>query len=229
MPGWDGYAVGTRLRQRFDTQVQVDNDVNIMAAGEHMRCWPGSRPLLFVKVATGIGCGIVTEGHVHRGAQGAAGDIGHIRVPGYDDVVCGCGNVGCLEAVASGRALAARLTALGLPANNSRDVVRHVRDGTPEAVTAVRQAGRDIGTVLATAVNLFNPGIIVIGGDMAQADEALLAGIREVVYQRSTPLATRAIRIVKSVLGDRAGVIGASVIAIESILEPTAIDLALAT
>jgi predicted NBD/HSP70 family sugar kinase len=150
-------------------------------------------------------------------------------VPGYDDVVCGCGNVGCLEAVASGGALAARLTALGLPATNSRDVVRHVRDGTPEAVSAVRQAGRDIGTVLATAVNLFNPGIIVIGGDMAQADEALLAGIREVVYQRSTPLATRAIRIVKSALDDRAGVIGAAVIAIESILEPTAIDLALAT
>jgi predicted NBD/HSP70 family sugar kinase len=229
MPGWDGYEVATRLRERFGTRVLVDNDVNIMAVGEHWSCWPGSPHLLFVKVATGIGCGIVTEGHVHRGAQGAAGDIGHIRVPGYDDVVCGCGNVGCLEAVASGGALAARLTALGLPATNSRDVVRHVRDGTPEAVSAVRQAGRDIGTVLATAVNLFNPGIIVIGGDMAQADEALLAGIREVVYQRSTPLATRAIRIVKSALDDRAGVIGAAVIAIESILEPTAIDLALAT
>ena len=227
MPGWDGYNVADRLRERYGTPVLVDNDVNIMAAGEHWTEWRTSPHLLFVKVATGIGCGIITDGRIHRGAQGAAGDIGHIRVPGYDGVVCHCGNTGCLEAVASGSALAARLTATGLEAKNSREVVRHVRHGSGEAVTAVRQAGREIGTVLAAAVNFFNPNVIVIGGDMAHADEALLAGIREVIYQRSTPLATRAIRIVRSSLDDRAGIIGAAVMAIETILEPAAIDRAL--
>jgi predicted NBD/HSP70 family sugar kinase len=92
----------------------------------------------------------------------------------------------------------------------------------------VRQAGREIGAVLAAAVNFFNPDVIVIGGDMAHADEALLAGIREVVYQRSTPLATRAIRLVRSTLDDRAGIVGAAVMAIETILEPAAVDRALA-
>jgi predicted NBD/HSP70 family sugar kinase len=227
MPGWDGYNVAERLRGRYGTPVLVDNDVNIMAAGEHWSQWRTSPYLLFVKVATGIGCGIITDGRIHRGAQGAAGDIGHVRVAGHDDVVCHCGNTGCLEAVASGSALAARLTALGLEAANSREVVRHVRHGSGHAVTAVRQAGREIGTVLAAAVNFFNPDVIVIGGDMAHADEALLAGIREVIYQRSTPLATRAIRIVRSSLDDRAGVIGAAVMAIETILEPAAIDRAL--
>ena len=153
MPGWDGYDVAARLRRRYQASVLIDNDVNIMATGEHRSRWHDSPHLLFVKVATGIGCGIITDGHIHRGAQGAAGDIGHIRVPGYDDIICGCGNVGCLEAVASGRALAARLTKLGLFASGSRDVVRLVRGGTSEAVSLVRQAGRDIGTVLATAVN----------------------------------------------------------------------------
>lgn len=227
MPGWDGYPVAARLRDRFGVPVLVDNDVNIMAVGEHWSRWRTSPHLLFVKVATGIGCGVISGGRIHRGAQGAAGDIGHIRVPGYDEVLCRCGNTGCLEAVASGRALAAQLAAAGLPAENSRDVVRHVRQGSGEAVAAVRQAGRELGTVLAAAVNFFNPNVIVIGGDMAHADEALLAGVRELIYQRSTPLATRAIRIARSSLDDRAGVIGAAVMAIEAILEPAAVDRAL--
>jgi predicted NBD/HSP70 family sugar kinase len=227
MPGWDDYPVADRLRDRYGAPVVVDNDVNIMAAGEHWTQWRSSPHLLFVKVATGIGCGIISEGRIHRGAQGAAGDIGHIRISDEHDVICRCGNVGCLEAVASGRALAAQMSELGLEAKHSRDVVRHVRAGIPEAASAVRQAGREIGTVLAAAVNLFNPNVIVIGGDMAHADEALLAGIREVVYQRSTPLATRGIRLVRSTLDDRAGIVGAAVMAIETILEPAAVDRAL--
>lgn len=227
MPGWDAYPVAARLRERYNRPVLVDNDVNIMAAGEHWSHWRLSPHLMFVKVATGIGCGLISNGRIHRGARGAAGDIGHIRLPGQDNVVCRCGNTGCLEAVASGQALAARLASLGVPAENSRDVVRHVRNGSRDAVTFVRQAGREIGAILAAGVNLFNPNVIVIGGDMADADEALLAGIREIVYQRSTPLATRAIRIVRSALPDRAGIIGAAVMAIETILEPAAVDKAL--
>ena len=198
-----------------------------MALGEHWKAWRAYDHLLFVKVATGIGCGIITDGRIHRGAQGAAGDIGHIHVPGNEEI-CRCGNRGCLEAVAGGGAMAARLRADGIDARNSRDVVRHVRDGRPAAMQLVRQAGRELGEVLAASVNFFNPGVIVIGGDIAHADEHLLAGVREVVYQRAVPLGTRSLRIVRSALDDRAGVIGAAVMVIEHVLAPDVVDRMLA-
>ena len=227
MPGWDGYRVADRLADHFGAPTLVDNDVNIMALGEHWKAWRAYDHLLYVKVGTGIGCGIITDGRIHRGAQGAAGDIGHIHVPGNEEI-CRCGNRGCLEAVAGGGAMATRLRAEGIAAENSRDVVRHVRDGRPEAMQLVRQAGRELGEVLAASVNFFNPGVIVIGGDIAHADEHLLAGVREVVYQRAVPLGTRSLRIVRSALDDRAGVIGAAVMVIEHVLAPEAIDRMLA-
>jgi predicted NBD/HSP70 family sugar kinase len=227
MPGWDGYRVSDRLLDYFGAPTLVDNDVNIMALGEHWKAWRAYDHLLFVKVATGIGCGIITDGRIHRGAQGAAGDIGHIHVPGNEEI-CRCGNRGCLEAVAGGGAMAARLRSQGIEAENSRDVVRHVRDGRPEAMQLVRQAGRELGEVLAASVNFFNPGVIVIGGDIAHADEHLLAGVREVVYQRAVPLGTRSLRIVRSALDDRAGVIGAAVMVIEHVLAPDVVDRMLA-
>ena len=227
MPGWDGYRVSDRLADHFGAPTLVDNDVNIMALGEHWKAWRAYDHLLYVKVGTGIGCGIITDGRIHRGAQGAAGDIGHIHVPGNEEI-CRCGNRGCLEAVAGGGAMAARLRSEGIEAGNSRDVVRHVRDGRPEAMQLVRQAGRELGEVLAASVNFFNPGVIVIGGDIAHADEHLLAGVREVVYQRAVPLGTRSLRIVRSALDDRAGVIGAAVMVIEHVLAPDAVDRRLA-
>ena len=138
-----------------------------------------------VKVATGIGCGIISDGRIHRGAQGAAGDIGHIRVLGRDEVICHCGNTGCLEAVAGGEALARALSSQGIPAATSRDVVRLVREGSREASALVRESGRLLGQALAGAVNLLNPSVIVIGGELADAEEQLFAGVREAVYQRS--------------------------------------------
>lgn len=229
MPGWDRYPVGERLARHFGVPALVDNDVNIMGIGEHWSSWPDEDFLLFVKLGTGIGSGIVARGHVHRGADGAAGDIGHIHVPDHDDIVCRCGNRGCLEAVAGGGAMATRLRDLGLPTVTSRDVVDQVRSGHPEAVQLIREAGRTIGGVLATCVNMLNPRVIVIGGDVARADEPLLAGIREVVYQRSLPLATGQLRIVRSQLDDGAGVIGAAVMVLEAILAPDAVDARLAT
>src|SRR5215208_5200060 len=227
MPGWDGYRVSDRLADYCGAPTLVDNDVNIMALGDHWKAWRAYDHLLFVKVATGIGCGIITDGRIHRGAEGAAGDIGHIHVPGNEEI-CRCGNRGCLEAVAGGGAMATRLRAEGIEAMNSRDVVRHVRDGRPEAMQLVRQAGRELGEVLAASVNFFNPGVIVIGGDIAHADEHLLAGVREVVYQRAVPLGTRSLRIVRSALDDRAGVIGAAAMVIEHVLAPEAVDRMLA-
>ncbi|HKY65420.1 MAG TPA: ROK family protein [Acidimicrobiales bacterium] len=227
MPGWDRYPVGQRLSDRYGVPALVDNDVNIMAIGEHWSTWRDESFLLFVKMGTGIGSGIVAGGHVHRGADGAAGDIGHIHVPDHDDIVCRCGNRGCLEAFAGGGAMAARLRAEGLDTYTSLDVVDRVRAGNPVATQLIREAGRTLGGVLATCVNMLNPAVIVIGGDLARADEPLLAGVREVVYRRSLPLATGRLRIVGSRLDDEAGVVGAAVMVIERILAPDAVDAAL--
>jgi predicted NBD/HSP70 family sugar kinase len=225
MPGWDGFSIPGWFASHYEnTPTLVDNDVNIMALGEHWTTWRDTEHLLFVKVGTGIGSGIVAGGHIHRGAQGAAGDIGHIRLSQYDDVVCRCGNIGCLEAVAGGRALAMKLTEAGFETKTSRDVVQLVRSGNPIATRMVREAGRALGEVLAECVNIFNPSVIVIGGDLGEVHEQLLAGVREVTFRRSLPLATGELRTVPSELGDRAGVIGAAIMVLEHVLAAEAID-----
>jgi predicted NBD/HSP70 family sugar kinase len=224
MPGWDGYSIPGHLHRFFPVPVLVDNDVNIMAVGEHRMNWRAEEDLLFVKVGTGIGCGIVAEGSIYRGAQGAAGDIGHIRVVDREDMLCECGNVGCLEAVAGGRALVRAARDQGFEARNSRDVVALARAQHVEIVRLIRESGRMLGDVLAGLVNAFNPRVIVIGGDIAEADEQLFAGVREAVYRRATPLATRRLQIVRSTLGDRAGALGAAVMALEHVLAPQFVD-----
>jgi predicted NBD/HSP70 family sugar kinase len=226
MPGWDGFDVPAWLGERLGAPVLVDNDVNIMALGEHWAARPGVHDLVFIKIGTGIGCGIITDRRLHRGAQGAAGDIGHIRVSSSPDVACRCGNTGCLEAIAGGAAIASTLRRTGVEAANGRDVVRLVRAGNTHAIQAVRAAGREIGDVMASIVNFFNPSVIVLGGDVALAGEHVLAGIREVVYSRSLPLATQHLTVEASDLGDRAGVIGAAVMVIEHVLAPHAVDRA---
>jgi predicted NBD/HSP70 family sugar kinase len=227
MPGWDDFPLPAWFDGRYGAPVLVDNDVNIMARGEHWLHWRDTDHLLMIKVGTGIGCGIVADGRIHRGARGAAGDIGHIRVAGSEDVVCRCGNIGCLEAIAGGQALAERLAEQGVDAARSRDVVRLVRSGHSGAIRMVRDAGRTLGEVLAGTVNFFNPAVIVIGGDIAEAREQLLAGVREGIFSRSLPLATRDLRIVPSRLGDRAGIIGAATMVIEHVLSPDAVDRSL--
>ncbi|WP_426594781.1 ROK family protein [Cellulomonas sp. McL0617] len=225
MPGWDDADVPAHLsRQLSGVPVLVDNDVNVMALGEHTTQWPTVDHLLFVKVATGIGAGIISDGQIRRGAQGAAGDLGHIAVPGGAKLPCRCGNTGCLEALSSGPAIADALRALGVDARTSADVVALVRAGDPDASREVREAGRRIGDVLAACVSMLNPSVIVIGGIVAEAGEHLLAGIREVVYRRSLPLATQHLRIVASRTKGRAGVLGASAMASEHVLSPAAID-----
>ncbi len=226
MPGWDRYDVPAHVRRAYDVPVLIDNDVNIMALGERHAHLPGVDDLVYIKVSTGIGAGIVSGGQLQRGAQGTAGDLGHVRLAGAEDVVCRCGNRGCLEAVAAGPALAHALRGQGLTVSDGRDVVELVRRGEPLAIQAVRQAGRDLGEVLAVLVNLINPSAIVIGGVMAEAGESLLAGIRETVYQRSLPLATEHLTIRTSQAGERAAVLGAASLAIGFALSPEAIDRA---
>ncbi|MET0325796.1 MAG: ROK family transcriptional regulator [Ilumatobacteraceae bacterium] len=225
MPGWDGFDVPAFVRTGLGAIVVVDNDVNVMALGEHHTGFRDVDHLMFVKVATGIGSGIISDGALRRGAQGAAGDLGHIQVPHDVDARCRCGNVGCLEAVASGAAIAGRLRAAGVPATSSQDVVDLARSGSVLANQLLRDAGRTIGEVLASAVSLLNPSVIVIGGTVAEAGDPLLAGVREIVYRRSLPLATSELRIVQAAVGDRSGVVGAAVMVIDQVLAPDAVDV----
>ena len=224
MPGWDRFDVPGWVRRFYDVPVLVDNDVNISALGERAVAWPGRDHVLYVKVATGIGAGIISGGRLQRGAQGIAGDIGHVRIARGAHVPCSCGNSGCLEALASGPAIARALREQGIDAQNGSDVVELVKNGNVAAVQAVRQAGRDIGEMLTVAVSMVNPSIIVIGGSMARVGEHLIAGVREVVYTRSTPLATEHLAIAQSTAGAQAAVVGASLLAIEHALSPEGIS-----
>lgn len=224
MPGWDGFDVPGHVARTLPTPVLVDNDVNIMALGEHAARWHDVKDLVFIKIATGIGAGIISDGELRRGALGAAGDLGHIAVPRGRQIPCRCGNVGCLEALASGLALVESLRAQGVEIQRTAQIVELVRSGNITASQTVRQAGRDIGDVVAGCVNLLNPSVIVIGGIVAEVGEHLLAGIREVVYSRSLPLATQHLRIVASQTEGRAGVLGASQMVSQQVLSAPAID-----
>ncbi|PRX59253.1 putative NBD/HSP70 family sugar kinase [Nonomuraea fuscirosea] len=223
MPGWDDHPVGEAIGSMFDVPILVENDANAMALGEWWSSWRGTDSLILIKVSTGIGTGIVLDGQIYRGVEEAAGNIGHVRLRETDDRVCTCGSRGCVASLASGHALA---TDLGM--TSSRDVVRLVHAGDPGAIARVQEAGRTLGVVLATAVSLLNPGVLVLAGDMAQTREHYLTGIREVVYRRSLPYTTRNLKIVTSSLGDRAGIVGMAVIVMEHVLSPASVDAALA-
>jgi len=224
MPGWDRFDVPGWVQQHLEVPVLVDNDVNIMALGERAFAFPNVEHFIFVKVATGIGSGVISSGLLQRGAQGIAGDIGHVQIPRGAGIPCHCGNRGCLEAMASGPAIASALRTAGIEVETGQDVVELVKRGNIEAIQAVRQAGRDIGEVLTACVSLMNPSVIAIGGSMAQAGEHLIAGVREVVYTRSMPLATEHLSIVQSSAGPNAAIIGASMLAIHHALSPESID-----
>jgi glucokinase-like ROK family protein len=227
MPGWDRFPVRELLTREHGCPAVVDNDVNIMAIGErHGGVAHSVDDFLFIKIGTGIGCGIYLAGEVYRGTDGCAGDIGHIQVDSHGPM-CSCGNVGCLEALFSGAAmakdamvaarsgaspaLAERLAASGVV--TALDVAEGAVEGDVTCIRLIRDGGRRVGGVLAGLVSFANPSMIVIGGGLAQLGHILLAEIRSVVYRRSLPLATGNLPVVLSELGPRAGVTGAAVLA----------------
>jgi glucokinase-like ROK family protein len=224
MPGWDGYPVRDAVSRELGCPVVLDNDVNVLAVGEqHAGVAKAAQDFLFVKIGTGIGCGIVVGGELYRGVDGCAGDIGHIRVDDFGPT-CACGNTGCLEAFAGGAALArdaavaaragrSEVLAALLAANaelSAVDVGSAAAQGDPVAVQLIRESGRRIGQVLASLVSFFNPSLIVLGGGVTAVGHSLLAEIRGVTYRRSLPLATGNLPIVLSELGSEGGVIGAA-------------------
>jgi len=224
MPGWDDYPVRDRLTASLDAPVWVDNDVNVMALGEwRAGVAKGHQNVVFVKVGTGIGAGLISDGQLHRGFEGSAGDVGHIQVA-EDGTPCRCGNVGCLEALAGGHAigrdgqslarsggsemLASVLAARGTV--TARDVGEASARGDAAATALLERSARYVGTTIAAIVNLFNPSMIVLGGGVTAVGDRYLAEIRQTVYRRSLPLATRRLQIVPSSLGPMAGVVGAA-------------------
>ena len=234
MPGWDGYPVRDAVSRELGCPVLLDNDVNVLAAGEqHAGVAKGTQDFLFVKIGTGIGCGIVIDGQLYRGVNGCAGDIGHIRVEEFGPT-CACGNTGCLEAFSGGAALARDATAAARSGRSpalaaileekgeltAADVGTAVSQGDAQAVQLIRDSGRHIGQVIAGLVSFFNPGLIVIGGRVTGLGHALLAEIRGVTYRRSLPLATGSLPIVLSELADEGGVIGAARMISESVYSP---------
>jgi glucokinase-like ROK family protein len=215
MPGWDGYGVRARLAELYDVPVWVDNDVNLMALGElRVGAAQDEQDVIYVKIGTGIGAGLISSGRLHRVAQGAAGDIGHARVSRADGIVCRCGNVGCLEALAGGAALSRDATAAAgegrspylagvLESGRSiaaADVAAAAQHGDALAVELLTRSGQLVGETIATLVNFFNPSLVLLGGGVALAGDMILATIREAVYRRSLPLATRQLRIERSTL-----------------------------
>jgi glucokinase-like ROK family protein len=235
MPGWDGYPVRDLLAEAFDAPVWVDNDVNVMALGEQRAgIAQGERDFIYCKIGSGIGAGVVSNGQLTRGAQGCAGDIGHIAVLQQPAVVCRCGRTGCLEAVAGGVALQregleaahdgrsaylmARLKeGAGIQA---RDVGEGAAHGDPVCAELLRRSGHLVGDTLASLVNVLNPSMIVIGGGVASSGDAYLAAVREAILRRSLPLATRDLRISRSPLSTRAGLFGAAIMATEELFAP---------
>lgn len=235
MSGWDGYDIRGRLSRAFaehtgtrtgtDTgsgpvPVFVDNDANLMAYGEQRTGYQDCRAFVLVKVSTGIGAGVVVDGAVYRGVDGGAGDLGHIRVGA--EALCRCGSYGCLAAVASGGAVARRLTETGVPAASGSDVRELLAAGHPEAAALAREAGRRVGDVLATVVTLLNPGVLMIAGDLAGTP--FLTGVRELLYQRALPRSTANLDVLTARLGERAALIGAGALVVEHLYAPERVE-----
>jgi predicted NBD/HSP70 family sugar kinase len=217
MPGWSSFPVRDWLAEKTGLTTAVDNDANLMAYGEHL-ARRGPPDMIVVKAGSGIGTGVVTAGRVHRGATYAAGDITHVRVASAGDRPCSCGNLGCLETVASGAALAQDLALAGLDVGDTRDVVRLAGAGDVTATTAVRAAGSHLGSVLAAVVNFFNPGAVYLGGSLSTL-QPFVAAVRSRLYEDCHPLATEHLAIARTTSARDCGLLGAARIAFDALLD----------
>jgi glucokinase-like ROK family protein len=231
MPDWENFPIRKFFYKTFPSAfVVVDNDVNIMALGEQ-RSGDAAHVdhFLVIKIGTGIGCGIMANGNIHRGNNGCAGDVGHICVDKAGPI-CRCGNRGCLEAMAAGPAIAENAVQAAhqgksellskMMADNDglltpEDVNAACRDGDEAALDVIRASGQMIGDMLAGLVNFFNPSHIFIGGGIANFGNILLVAIKRAVLRRSLPLATSELTINFSRTGSDVGVLGAIMLALE--------------
>jgi predicted NBD/HSP70 family sugar kinase len=211
LPRWVGVSIAQLFAERIGVRAFVDNDVNVLALAEatrHDSAHLGSH-ILVVKISSGVGCGIAVDGTVFRGSRGFSGEIGHIAADPADPTPCACGNLGCLEAVASAPAILRAAAALhadepladvdsaGAPLT-VEDVGRAARAGDPRVALLLRNVGSRLGYVLAGVVSFFNPSAVIVHSGMPGGEELLLNAIRQRVYERALPTSTRDLRFLHS-------------------------------
>ncbi len=218
MSGWDGVPLPPYFAELTEAPVILDNDANVIALAERRGERQAFDDLLVLKASTGLGAGIIAGGSLLRGAVGAAGEFGHNKTAAAAGLPCRCGDTGCLEAIASGWALVKALQADGRPVGHLQDVVDMANSGDPDARRLIRDSGRHVGEVIAAAVNLLNPAVLVVAGDIAGAYDIFVAGLRETLYGNATALATRVLQVVPSTYGDRSGVIGSATMVLDEVL-----------
>ena len=231
MPGWDEFPIRAHLEELWQVPVSVGNDAEMGALGEWIYgAGRGENYLVYVKVGTGVGAGFILDGQIYRGKKGFAGEIGHVTIQ-ENGSTCSCGNHGCLEAMAGGRAIARKAgeairkgqrTLLSeIDPGNIRaiDVAQAAQRGDLVAQQIITEAGSYLGIALASLVNLFNPGLIIIGGGVSQIGDLLLEPIRKTVRERSLFSSGEEVRITSAVLGKRASSMGAVVQAINLSLD----------
>ncbi|WP_405589027.1 ROK family protein [Streptomyces sp. NBC_01190] len=224
LPGWSGINPRQELTDRLGVPVQVDNDANLGALGELV--WGGGRgvkDLAYIKVASGVGAGLVIDGRIYRGPGGTAGEIGHITLD-ESGPVCRCGNRGCLETFTAARYVLELLrgshgTGLTIP-----KMVQLAREGDPGCRRVIGDVGRHIGMGVASLCNLLNPSRIVLGGDLAEAGELVLGPIRESVSRYAIPSAAQRLSVVPGALGARAEVLGALALVLSEMGDSTLLD-----
>jgi predicted NBD/HSP70 family sugar kinase len=223
MRGWHRVPIAAY----FDVDhapVVLENDTNVIAYAEETEHLAGTKDALILKASTGLGAAIVAGGRLQHGAHGAAGDLGHVRYRPAEGIACRCGNTGCLESVAGGWAIVRDLAARGRKVTHVRDVVALALDGDLDARAAIRASGHATGEVLAAAVTLLDPGLIVVGGDMAPAHELFVAGLRETLFRDATLTASHDLRVVAATHGADSGVRGTAAVALSRVLNARAID-----
>jgi predicted NBD/HSP70 family sugar kinase len=230
LAGWDG----VELRPYFtefgtDLPVMLENDANAIALGERGGERQGLDDLLVLKASTGLGAGIIAGGVLQRGASHAAGEFGHNKIAAAQGLPCRCGDTGCLEAIAGGWALVHQLQQQGHSVRHMRDVIELVQAGDPEARRMIRDSGRHVGEVVAAAVNLLNPAVLVIAGDMASAYDVFVAGFRESLYRNATAMATRELDVVPAAHGGHSAVVGTAAMVLDEVLSARAVAALVAT
>lgn len=224
MPGWDAFDAVRHMQDALGCPVGVENDTNIRALGDAAILPEDERPIIEVKIGTGIGGGIIVkDGRIFHGFDGSAGEIGHMSYDPRNRKRCACGQTGCLETQASVPAMLRRMQALSPTADEPDSVeqlIERLRDGNLGAEQAVREAGEAIGIMVATLCNVLNPRHVIVGGLIVEASDELLTAIRTTVYRTARPLTTRNLSIGRSPLGRFAGLAGGIVLATQETLSP---------
>jgi predicted NBD/HSP70 family sugar kinase len=216
MQGWDGVNFIDEFRNTLELPVCLENDANLLTIAENRLSYSDVENLLLVKIATGIGSGMILNGKLHRGSEGSAGDIGHMQLDALKGLPCRCGHTDCVESFASGWALTEKLNSMGYSVKDTADIAELCRQGDSKILHLITEASSYIGHAVADAVNLLNPSKVIIVGRLVEASNLVLATIKEVVYQRAGALATKNLEILESKLGDDAALLGSAQLGLDA-------------